>query len=515
MAIDKAVDSTQLDADLTSVADAIRDKAGIGSLVKLGFPEEFVSGIESIPLPTGEFVITLTRNSQTGAWEPDRNFTEVHDAYAAGNTVAIRVAPTESQYCSAGAFYHSSTFQSSHLDYWVYEWKSDPVTSGQYVSYKFYEFRWNGITASPEELIYYTVDADADPSEVASGMVFYNASGRQTGTYVPVDVIPLSAAQNGVYNAPSGQAYSPVTVSVPNSYSAADEGKVVHNGALTPQTSSSVTSNGTVDTTLISSLTVDVSGGGGGTEAEDGIIMRTISGAYENSRVTSIGENAFRACTRLLSVSFPNCEVIGGYGFFACFSLAAISFPKCSRIGSYAFQGCASLSSAYFPSCTVLSSSAFYSLARLKTASFPELLTIQSGAFASCPSLSTISFPKCTTIANGAFSACSSLTEAYFPSCSIISNFAFANCLSLSTASFPSCTTIGNSTFRSCRMLISLHLMGSSVATLGTSVFTSTPIGGYSATAGQYGSVFVPQSLLASYQAATNWASIASRIVGV
>ena len=497
MAIDKAVDSTQLDADLTSVADAIRDKAGIGSLVKLSFPEEFVQSIESIPLPTGEWVITLSRNSQTGEWEPDRNFTEVYDAYATGKTVAIRVAPSEAQYCSAGAFFHSSGyFQSSYLDYWVYEWKSDPVTLGQYVSYKLYEFRWNGITPSPEELIYYTTDADANPSDVASGAIFYNASGKQTGTYVPVDVIPLSAAQNGVYSAPSGQAYSPVTVSVPNSYSAADEGKVVHNGALTPQTSSSVTSNGTVDTTLISSLTVDVSGGGGGSENEDAIIMRTISGAYENSRVTKVGGNAFRACTKLLSVSFPNCEEIGDNGFFACMSLAAISFPKCSRIGSYAFHGCASLSSAYFPSCTVLSSSAFYSLAWLKTASFPELLTIQSGAFASCSRLSAISFPKCTSIANGAFSSCSSLTEAYFPSCSIISNFAFANCTSLSTASFPSCTTIGNSAFRSCRKLISLYLMGSS-------------------SAGQYGSVFVPQSLLASYQAATNWVAISSRIVGV
>jgi hypothetical protein len=53
------------------------------------------------------------------------------------------------------------------------------------------------------------------------------------------------------------------------------------------------------------------------------------------------------------------------------------------------------------------------------------------------------------------------------------------------------------------------------VTALGTNPFTSTPIGGYSAVAGQYGSVFVPASLLTAFQTATNWSSIASRIVGV
>lgn len=122
-----------------------------------------------------------------------------------------------------------------------------------------------------------------------------------------VDVEPLSVTENGTYTAPTGKAYSPVVVNVPNSYAAGDEGKVVsngalvsqtsknisangtvdtttndevvvavpnsytagdedkvvHNGALVAQTSDTVTQNGTVDTTLINSLLVNVSGGGG------------------------------------------------------------------------------------------------------------------------------------------------------------------------------------------------------------------------------------------------------------
>lgn len=65
---------------------------------------------------------------------------------------------------------------------------------------------------------------------------------------------------NGTYNASSDSAdgYKKVVVDVPNSYAAGDEGKVVSNGALVAQGSDTVTANNTYDTTLISSLTVNV-----------------------------------------------------------------------------------------------------------------------------------------------------------------------------------------------------------------------------------------------------------------
>lgn len=67
MAVDKLVDSTQLDADLTSVANAIRTKGGTSA--SLAFPSEFVSAIQSIPsggggMPSGyEQYETLAVNS--------------------------------------------------------------------------------------------------------------------------------------------------------------------------------------------------------------------------------------------------------------------------------------------------------------------------------------------------------------------------------------------------------------------------------------------------------------------
>ena len=69
----------------------------------------------------------------------------------------------------------------------------------------------------------------------------------------------LNVSANGTYRAPTGKAYTPVNVNVPNSYSASDEGKVVSNGALVSQTAhAEVTQNGTIDTTLNNSVTVNV-----------------------------------------------------------------------------------------------------------------------------------------------------------------------------------------------------------------------------------------------------------------
>ena len=105
-------------------------------------------------------------------------------------------------------------------------------------------------------------------------------NGTQT-TYKPAEMADAITAISGGGITPSGTknvnitqngtttedvtdyASAEISVSVPNSYSASDEGKVVSNGALVSQTSDTVTTNDTYDTTLINSLTVNVSGGGG------------------------------------------------------------------------------------------------------------------------------------------------------------------------------------------------------------------------------------------------------------
>ena len=66
MAVDKLVDSTQLDADLTSVANAIRTKGGTSA--QMAFPSGFVSAVQAIPTgitPSGTKSISITQNGTT------------------------------------------------------------------------------------------------------------------------------------------------------------------------------------------------------------------------------------------------------------------------------------------------------------------------------------------------------------------------------------------------------------------------------------------------------------------
>lgn len=75
-------------------------------------------------------------------------------------------------------------------------------------------------------------------------------------------LITKNITANGSYAASDDDAdgYSAVTVEVANTYTAGDEGKVVSNGALVTQTAypSTITENGTYDTTLNNSVTVNV-----------------------------------------------------------------------------------------------------------------------------------------------------------------------------------------------------------------------------------------------------------------
>lgn len=99
------------------------------------------------------------------------------------------------------------------------------------------------------------------------------SKNKSTDTYLPSEMGPAIEAledpsvlttkqvtENGTYDAADDEAdgYSVMTVNVPNSYAAADEGKVVSSGALVSQTSVTKTANGTYDTTLNNQVVVNV-----------------------------------------------------------------------------------------------------------------------------------------------------------------------------------------------------------------------------------------------------------------
>lgn len=79
MAVDKLVDSTQLDADLTSVANAIRTKGGTSA--SLAFPAGFVSAIQAISGGGGGTSYTLLA-SGTYTKTADGNNMEIPVSYS-------------------------------------------------------------------------------------------------------------------------------------------------------------------------------------------------------------------------------------------------------------------------------------------------------------------------------------------------------------------------------------------------------------------------------------------------
>ena len=303
------------------------------------------------------------------------------------------------------------------------------------------------------------------------------------------------------------------------------------------------------------------SGGGGNTDIEDGLITKTVS-TYENSRVTTIGDWAFCRYIILASVNFPKVTTIGNNTFYSCSALASISFPQTTTIGFSAFAFCSALASVNFPKVTTIGISAFYCCENLASISFPQTTTIGSSAFAFCSALASVNFPQVTTINGQAFDRCQALTSISFPQATTISNYTFRFCLALTSVDFPQVTIIGNGAFfqcsaltsisfpqattingqafaycskltsvdlggeesqsgqlysncfQGCYNLISLTLQGSHIYSLmNSNALSSTPIAGYSAAAGQYGSIFVPVSLYSQYISATNWAYFSSRII--
>ncbi len=69
MSVDKLVDSTQLDADLTSVANAIRTKGGTSA--SLAFPAGFVQAVQAIPTGGTLITKTITENGTYSAEDDD------------------------------------------------------------------------------------------------------------------------------------------------------------------------------------------------------------------------------------------------------------------------------------------------------------------------------------------------------------------------------------------------------------------------------------------------------------
>lgn len=143
----------------------------------------------------------------------------------------------------------------------------------------------------------------------------------------------------------------------------------------------------------------------------------------------------------------------------------------------------------------------------LKTVSLPAAMSVGKNAFYSCQQLATVNLPAAKSIDDQAFYSCDSLSSINLPAATSLNESAFLACRALATADLAAATSIDNRVFSGCSALAALVLRRTSgVCTLGSYALYSTAI------ASGTGYIYVPDSLVASYKAATNWSTYANQI---
>lgn len=197
---------------------------------------------------------------------------------------------------------------------------------------------------------------------------------------------------------------------------------------------------------------------------EDAIITRSISGAYENNRITTVGEYAFYACQSLVAVNLGACVEVLDSAFSRCIKLKTVNAPLIS-IGNSAFSG-----------------------SGLETIESSRITSLGDGCFRSTRNLVSISLPLVTTVPNNCLRSCV-IQSVDLGAATSIARTAFTDSASLETLIIRTETlcTIADA---------SVSLRGSKIAA-GT------------------GYIYVPDELVDSYKEATNWVSFAAQIKGI
>ena len=125
----------------------------------------------------------------------------------------------------------------------------------------------------------------------------------------------------------------------------------------------------------------------------DALIERTLSGAYSNDRVTTIGNYAFYR-TNITSLDCPNVTSMKQGACFYCENLETINLPKLKYIGDSAFLRCTNLRNAVFPELEGGVINAFGYDGELVNADLSKASGLYSGAFRDCPKLVTVILRK-------------------------------------------------------------------------------------------------------------------------
>lgn len=177
----------------------------------------------------------------------------------------------------------------------------------------------------------------------------------------------------------------------------------------------------------------------------------------------TIGRNAFRDLSKLITVSLPNSVKVIEYGaLYNCTKLKSVVLPEklLSIQGDWnwddgVFAYCSSLTDVKFKACNYIGGHAFYSCNALNHITLPsDLKAIDQYAFASCNNLHSVDFPPMLErIGSYAFENCA-LDNISLPGLTSIDEYAFQNCSNLKEVKVPSTLeSVGDKAFNGCTQL--------------------------------------------------------------
>lgn len=270
--------------------------------------------------------------------------------------------------------------------------------------------------------------------------------------------------------------------------------------------------------------------------------------AVDLSSVKFLRDYAFRNCISLTTIGgLDNVETLGERVFENCPSLKgdivlqklsgnlfafvfyrtnidSFSAPYITGMLSWAFAYNPSLSSVNVPLVTVISDDAFYECPSLIHLTTGHITKIGAAAFFKCKSLEYIDLSQVVELGRQAFNGCTSLIGNYnLPLLEVVGNSVFQNasistfvapllqqtsyglfygCSMLKMVDFTAITELATQTFQSCSSLEAVVIRNTTPPVLGSGVFAGA----------NKAIIYVPDSAVDTYKAATNWSQLSDRI---
>ena len=216
-----------------------------------------------------------------------------------------------------------------------------------------------------------------------------------------------------------------------------------------------------------------------------------ITSATIGDCVIRLGNDAFADYISLKKITLPSTlKVIGEDAFFRCKSLESLTIPSgvCAWSGHSHFES-------YMDSLNNL------------TIEY-GVPNIPGRAFVGCTALTTVTIPDTVAfIGDEAFQNCTSLTSVTIGSgIEEIGNSSFAYCSGLTSVTIgESINVIGGGAFAYCTNLQSITIKSLNPPSISGTTFDST----------NNCPIYVPTASVSAYQSATNWSTLADRIIGV